>query len=540
MTDDPAPTPPERKTRVFICYKQEDPADPRFADRLFGALESRGFDPKMDRPRDKAGLAAIHSGIGPGETWDAEVDRMIREADTVVFVISPDSVESVECKREVALAAKLNKRILGIVLRTVDSARLVPEGVSAPNWIYFNESERFEASMEVLALALEKAIGWIRKHTEFSELARRWDIAKRPGAEGLMLRPPLLTDAEEWLRTHRPGWPLPTDATRIYISESRIAFRQEMRRKRVVGTTLFLLFAGIFIGLAAWANESTIIEYWHWQTATRPFMRDHVRPYVLTAAAERALSAGQSFRECVTLRDTDYCPTMIAISAGSFFMGSSAVPSASPEELPQHRVSIARRIAVSKFPVTFDEWDTCAQFGDCNAQIGDSGTGRGDRPVINVTWYDAQQYVLWWSRMTGKHYRLLTEAEYEYAARAGTQTIYPWGDVIGVANANCAGCGSRWDNIETAPVGSFPPNRFGLYDMVGNVWEWVEDCFHDSYTDAPSDGSAWLKGGNCDSRMIRGGSWRGVPDTVRSSNRDPSPADRPGFSLGFRVARILE
>ena len=136
--------------------------------------------------------------------------------------------------------------------------------------------------------------------------------------------------------------------------------------------------------------------------------------------------------------------------------------------------------------------------GGCNGyKPADEGWGRGRRPVINVSWDDATAYANWLSKKTGKPYRLLSGAEYEYATRAGTQTAYPWGDAVGTNNANCHSCGSQWDARQTAPVGSFPPNGFGLYDMVGNVREWTEDCYHDTYSDAPKDGSAWIEGGNC-------------------------------------------
>ena len=126
--------------------------------------------------------------------------------------------------------------------------------------------------------------------------------------------------------------------------------------------------------------------------------------------------------------------------------------------------------------MTFVEWDACAAHSDCS-QVDDHGWGHNRQPAINVSWDDAKRYVAWLSKITGKTHRLLTEAEYEYATRAGTKTAYPWGDAIGGNNANCAGCGSRWDVAQTAPVGSFAPNKFGLYDMVGNVWEWVEDAY---------------------------------------------------------------
>jgi formylglycine-generating enzyme required for sulfatase activity len=190
--------------------------------------------------------------------------------------------------------------------------------------------------------------------------------------------------------------------------------------------------------------------------------------------------------------------------------------------------------------LTFDEWDVCVAYGDCPEGVSSFDWGRAQRPVINVTWNDAKRYVAWLSKITTKPYRLLTEAEYEYAARAGTTTIYPWGDEIGRDNANCSICGSQWDGGQTAPVGSFAPNRFGLYDLVGNVWEWVEDCWHANYHGAPADGSAWIEAGDCVERSAGGGGWSATPDQVRSAYRvGPSSDNRREF-LGFRIARTLE
>ena len=141
--------------------------------------------------------------------------------------------------------------------------------------------------------------------------------------------------------------------------------------------------------------------------------------------------------------------------------------------------------------------------------------------------------------MTGKPYRLLSEAEYEYAARAGTQTAYPWGDEIGKNNADCNGCGSEWDNRQPAPVGSFAPNQFGLYDMVGNVFEWVEECAHGNYNGAPTDGSVWTEGGNCTFRVVRGGSWVIGPGLLRSASRFWVTTGSRGNFLGFRLGRTL-
>jgi formylglycine-generating enzyme required for sulfatase activity len=161
-------------------------------------------------------------------------------------------------------------------------------------------------------------------------------------------------------------------------------------------------------------------------------------------------------------------------------------------------------------------------------------------PVTNVSWGDAKQYVGWLAQLTGKDYRLLTEAEWEYAARAGAKTRYSWGDDPRVGNANCDGCGSRWDRQQTAPVGSLNPNAFGLYDMHGNVWEWVEDGWHDSYHGAPADGSAWLSGSDPRYRVVRGGSWRNGSEEVRAAARFKRNIKVRFDTLGFRVARTMK
>jgi formylglycine-generating enzyme required for sulfatase activity len=232
---------------------------------------------------------------------------------------------------------------------------------------------------------------------------------------------------------------------------------------------------------------------------------------------------------------------MIVVPAGSFTMGSPpAEKGRGNDEGPQHAVTIANPFAVSEFELTFDEWDTCVTYGDCPQGISDGNWGRGKRPVINVTWEDARRYATWLSKITGKPYRLLSEAEYEYAARAGSRTIYPWGDDVGRNHANCNGCGSAWDNVQTAPVGSFAANDFGLFDMIGNVWEWTEDCYHESYKGVPTDGSAWVIACTDDRRRLdRGGSWYSSPERLRSAARLGNATDYRSDNFGFRLARTL-
>ena len=251
------------------------------------------------------------------------------------------------------------------------------------------------------------------------------------------------------------------------------------------------------------------------------------------------VQTGETFRDALSSGGVG--PEMVVIPAGSFRMGclTDGRYCQPTNEFPAHTVNVPR-FALSKYEVTFAEWDACVDAGGCNDyRPNDEGWGRGDRPVIHVNWNDAQSYVSWLSQETGEDYRLPSEAEWEYTARAGTTTPYYWGDEIGVNQANCGlnSCGDSFPN--TAPVGSFAANAWGLHDMYGNVREWVEDCWHDSYSGAPSDGSAWTSGGSCDLRVTRGSSWDWSqhPSSFRSARYFKGVR---GDDLGFRVAKTLD
>jgi formylglycine-generating enzyme required for sulfatase activity len=315
----------------------------------------------------------------------------------------------------------------------------------------------------------------------------------------------------------------------------RRAERQRRRRR-------FQALAGVLtvgaIGLAGWLEHDELQEAWRRWWIIRPFMQTEVRPFVLTAAAERAKKSGESFRECAVESGKEYCPEMIVVPAGNFIMGSPMWEKGHrTQEEPQHPVSIPWRLAVSRFDITFDQWEACVAFGDCLPAVPEWEGGR--QPVINVSWYDAQDYVAWLSRMSGKPYRLLTEAEWEYAARATTTTAYYWGDEVGTGNANCKSCGSTWDNRQASPVGSFRANAFGLYDMAGNAWQWVDDCWNETYEGAPTRATAWDTK-NCKGRVVRGGSWYYEPQTVRTSHRTWASPDARNKNFSFRVARTIE
>ena len=238
---------------------------------------------------------------------------------------------------------------------------------------------------------------------------------------------------------------------------------------------------------------------------------------------------------------------MVVVPAGSFTMGSpSTEEGRSSNEGRQHRVTIREPFAVGKYEVTFAEWDACVAAGDCAGyRPDDRGWGRGRRPVINVSYRDAKTYVRWLSRKTGQHYRLLSEAEWEYAARARTTTPFSFGRTISTGHSNYHGIhtygSGRKGKIrgKTVPVGLFPANGFGLQDVHGNVAEWVEDCWHGSYIGAPTDGRAWVLAGACDQRVRRGGSWNDPPWHLRSAYRSRGSAWSRLGSVGFRVALTL-
>ena len=268
------------------------------------------------------------------------------------------------------------------------------------------------------------------------------------------------------------------------------------------------------------------------------------------AEAERKKrEVGRRFRDCVG------CPELVVVAPGSYRMGSpSGEAGRGDAEGPVHRVSIGEALAVGVYEVTFEEWDACARDGGCGGyRPDDEGWGRGRRPVINVSWEDAQAYVSWLRRKTGKGYRLLSESEWEYVARAGTRSARYWGEGERGQCRNVNGAdesakrrysGLTWATscddgyVHTSPVGSFEANGYGMHDVLGNVLEWVEDCWNESYEGAPGDGSAWTRG-DCGERVLRGGSWFNGPWVLRSANRYGGTAGNRLSGIGFRIVRTL-
>ncbi len=281
----------------------------------------------------------------------------------------------------------------------------------------------------------------------------------------------------------------------------------------------------------------------------------------------------QTQRPGETFRDCPHCPEMVVLGAGSYAMGSPiSETQRQDDEGPVHQVTIARPFAIGKFEVTMNEFSAFVNTtgynpdGPCNVWANDqweTQTGvtwrspgypvGGDKPVVCVSYNDARAYTEWLTVQTGNRYRLPSEAEWEYATRAGTTTIRYWGDDVnaGCAYANVSDMTAKDANphwttttcrdgsLHTAPVGSYQPNAFGLYDTLGNVWEWTEDCKHANYAGAPADGSAWTVGGDCNARVVRGGSWYVTPPTTRSANR-ATYSKKHRYDVGFRVAMDLD
>jgi formylglycine-generating enzyme required for sulfatase activity len=334
------------------------------------------------------------------------------------------------------------------------------------------------------------------------------------------------------------------------------------RRRRRIQALFGALALVLVMGSIGWMNQGTIREQYHWRLAMKPKM--------LTAGLELGLKPGDEFTECQS-----GCPTMVVVPAGRFTMGGET-----KYAMLQREVTLAKPFAIGKYEVTFQEWDACVEAGGCPS-LSDEGWGRGTMPAINVSWHDAKRYVAWLAKLTGKPYRLLSEAEWEYAARGGTATIYPFGD----DKAELGEYAWYQENSGTTtvhqfkhasmkettgqrahPAGEKRPNGFGLYDMIGNVFEWVEDQWHDGYDGAPTDGSVWIDTrdprdvapgcGMLDvgqevppdrcfspvdpqSHALRGGSWDLADFYLYVAGRIKATSASRGNNIGFRVARDL-
>jgi formylglycine-generating enzyme required for sulfatase activity len=472
-------------------------------ERAFTAADA---DPKL--PKDKqARLALLRRGLIP---WLAGID--------------PDTGAP---RRRVARLSEIPAETRSLIDRLVDQ-RLLSTDVDAGT-----KEKTIEPAHEALLRQWGLLQGWLKEDAALltvldgvKRAARDWAAngkvtsylvhakERLRAAERLLARPDFAADLEPTERDYVASCQRAEQATQA----------RARRDKAVVGSLLALLSS---VGMLWW-QQDFFREQYEWRVA--------MGPSVLTVDQEKAKATnpGTDFKECAA-----GCPVMMVLPAGEFTMGSpDNEMDRSDSEGPQHEVMITKPIAVGRTEVTFDEWDACVSGGGCNSYMpSDEGWGRGRRPVIHVSWMDAKIYVAWLSKMTGKEYRLLTEAEWEYATRAGSQTRFSFGD--DEAQLEQHAWYIRNSEKTTHPVGTKVANAFGLQDMLGNVYEWVEDPWHDTYNAAPRDGSVWAKDGDESRRVVRGGSWGNTIRRVRAAFRMSDSPEVRENDRGFRVARTL-
>ncbi len=385
-----------------------------------------------------------------------------------------------------------------------------------------------EVAHEAIFQRWDKLRAWIAAEREFLawrsvlEIDRRsWEAAPAASKSDALLMGLALKQAIGWLARRREDI-VPAD--RVFIELSRRTTLWRRLRVQAAIASMAVLLAG---GFLAWWQGPWLKQEAYW------IAHVHVTP----SRTALALEKGKTFQDCSD------CPTMTVIPGGTFWMGSDG-PGAKRTEQPQHQVTIANAFAASIYEVTFDEWDTCARIGDCSPDIKAGSWGRGKQPVINVTWNDAKKYTDWLARITGQKYRLLTEAEWEYAARAAEpesaaneQTLYFFGNDDNTQLPKYAWYADG-KNQDPHEVGQLKPNPNGLYDIYGNVWEWVEDCYRDGYAPSQIDGKAWTTP-SCGKHVMRGGSFRFGASMLRSAARGVEGTDTRDDDRGFRVARQL-
>ena len=482
---------------IFISYKREDQATAR---KLADALEREGlsvwWDPKLR----------------VGEHFDDVIEKALNEAKCVIVMWSNLSVNSEYVKSEATEA--------------LEQKKLVPVKIEDVNLPF-----RFK---RVQTLSLHDWDG----SKDFSEFRRLVDdISTILGASPAAAQAGVSREVEKerFREKERQRWrtygPVAAAVAVVLIIFSFVFWwpkRQEVPIKEAEGQKESI-------------KEAPVVKLQPPKEITSPAPEkkaDGQKEIIKQPEKRITAKPRRVFRD--RLKSGGEGPEMVVVQTGSFQMGDIQGGGRQNEQ-PARTVRIEKRFAIGRFEVTFEEYDQFANETGRNLPA-DQGWGRVRRPVINVNWQEAAVYAKWLSEQTGKRYRLPTEAEWEYAARGGKETNYWWGNDFLEGMANCEGCGSQWDKKQTAPVGSFKPNPFGLNDMAGNVWEWVEDCWHANYNDAPADGSAWKEagGGNCALRVWRGGSWFDRPGSLRSSYRSTNNAGRRFTNVGFRLVTITE
>lgn len=499
---------------VFVSYKRDErPAVERIAAELRGLGLSVWFDASMSA----------------GEAFSDEIDREARAAKCILVCWSPQARESRWVKAEAMIGFEQDKLAAAYVAG--------PDGFSPPTPFNASHAEDLRAW---LAASSEAHAGWKSVLRRIGKLTARADIE----SFGALDPQASATELRAWLAAHEASPLFMAADALLSAREAEGAARAELERE---------------------ARERRARQEAERRAEEEPARAARARnragagraaaPVVALLALAVLLLAWRPWGGAQQIQIAPQpaqqtqivLPEMVRIPAGSFTMGSpSSEAGRYNNEGPQRTVRIAE-FYMSRTEVTFAQWDACVAAGGCSHRPADEGWGRGERPVINVSWNDAQDYVRWLSRETGRSYRLLTEAEWEYAARAGTTGPFSTGAMIMPSQAQY-----DWSNSyngsptssnpgRTASVDSFPANQFGLHDMHGNVWEWVQDCYARSYSGHPINGSAY-ETSSCSSRVVRGGSWGSLgsgPRDLRSAVRSWNAPTVRIIDLGFRLARTV-
>jgi formylglycine-generating enzyme required for sulfatase activity len=507
------------------------------------------------------------AAIPEGARWEGEINKAIAEALFFIPIVTPSAISSAHCsfeyaaflKREAALGRDdLIFPILYITVEALDDERQWRKSellkvIGSRQYLDWRKYRHLDPSSPEVALQIEQFCRNIykalrrpvvtseeRKHEEHAEAKREADEQPRLRKETADVhkrardeerRKPVVR------ARHRGRTRLIEQPSSNIDSNGGLAGQIAKRRLSLQlpqgwrpPPAVLAISAALVVVAAAGFWLATM------RSAVAP-SSSNIGP--LSPEREQALNPKDSFKECAN------CPEMVVMPAGTFKMGSPAdEPGRNADEV-QVNVAIARPFAVSKFATTFDEWNACTADGGCNGYAPqDGGWGRGRRPVINVSWNDAQAYVAWLSHKTGRTYRLLSEAEREYVTRAGTTTPFWWGSSITATQADynasfVYGGGTKGVYLaQTVPVASFAANPWGLYQVHGNVWEWTDDCWNDSNSGNPGNGISRM-GGDCGRHVVRGGSWFNSPAILRSASRGNYPTDNRNEGFGFRVARTL-
>jgi formylglycine-generating enzyme required for sulfatase activity len=534
-----------KPAEVYTARVRRLVVEPALADKL--ALDARGGDAlpllafTLEKLFEKFGadgnltLARYEGMKGIGGSIDSALGEALRQAGAVrtaddlrrlvVPGLATWDPEANAAKRLVAAEAEFlgaKRSELAPLANALVANRLLTRGAGT-----------LEVAHEAL-LRRPPIDGWLAEQKDSLKL--RDDVlreAKEWGAGGkhhddLVRRGVRLESALDLVA--KPDFAAALAPASEYLGASRRLEAAGRRRARLGLALIYLMFL-LVGGVTAGMYERELFVFW--------LQYARMWPYLTTVDAALAKKRGEPFWDCARSGDnySQLCPGMVVVAAGSFMMGSpDTEKDRDKNEGPQRKVTIAAPFAVSRHEVTFDQWDACAAAGGCRTVSSDSGWGRGRRPVINVSWDDAQDYVAWLAAMTGHRYRLLTEAQWEYAARGGRQTRWSFHDDEAQLKDHA------WYGInsqdKTQEVGQKKPNDFGLFDMHGNVWEWVRDCYVE-YDKSSRDGSSAPDSENCP-RVLRGGAWDDKnPKDLRSAQRFGYP---PGFryiTFGFRVARSL-